>query len=135
MDQAIELPRYTFPTPCTIALVGPSGSGKTTLLINGILKYRQELFGPAEVAGVLYFYSEDQPAFERLRAEEDIKLFKGLPSREEFETMLESFEGRHFLVILDDLMAEMAQSPLGQDIFTKLSHHRSVLRNISSSKF
>ena len=67
------------------------------------------------------FYSEDQPTFQCLRAEEDIKLFKGLPSREEFETMLESFEGRHFLVILDDLMAKMAQSPLGLNIFMKLS--------------
>ena len=135
MDQSIELSWYTFPTPCTIALVGPSGSRKTTLLINGILKYRKELFRPADVAGVLFFYSKVQPAFERLRAEENIKLFKGLPSKEEFEMMLESFEGRHCLVILDDLMAKMAQSPLGQDIFTKLSHHRSVLRNISSSKF
>lgn len=126
MDQTIEIPPYTFPTPCTIALVGPSGSGKTTLLINGILKYRKELFGPADVAGVLYFYSEDQPVFEQLRSEEDITMFKGLPSREEFEVMLEGFGGRHFLVILDDLMMEMAQSPLGQDIFTKLSHHRSV---------
>ena len=27
-------------------------------------------------------------------------------------------------MILDDLMEEMANSALGQDIFTKLSHHR-----------
>lgn len=130
MDQAsvVELSEYIFPTPCTISLVGPSGSGKTTLLINGLLKYCNEMFGPKEVAGILYFYSEDQPAFEVLRQQSEtynnVKLIRGLPSREEFETMIEAFNGLHFLIILDDLMEEMANSALGQDIFTKLSHHR-----------
>ena len=37
----LELPPYTFPTPCTITIAGPSGSGKTFLLIRGIIKYRK----------------------------------------------------------------------------------------------
>ena len=53
--------------------------------------------------------SIQQRAFKLLRAGGNIKLFKGLPSKEEFETMLESFGGHHYLVILDDSMAEMAQ--------------------------
>ena len=128
--EVVEAPEYTFPTPCTITVAGPSGSGKTTLLINGIIEYRNELFGPAEVAGVLYFYAEDQPAFDALLRDNEggggmiIKFVKGLPSREDFEAMVDGFHGRHFLCVLDDLMAEMANSELGQDIFTKLSHHR-----------
>ena len=125
-EEVIELRQHLFPTPCTISIVGPSGSGKTTLLMDGLLKYRHQLFGPAPVTNVLYFYGEDQPAFARKRAEEGeaIQFLRGLPTREQFEMLIESFEGQHFLVVLDDLMDEMAQSPLGQDIFTKMSHHR-----------
>ena len=128
----LEMPENLFPSPCTITLAGPSGSGKTTLLMDGILKYRHLLFGKNAVAGVLYFFAEDQTAFAKKRIEEKevgplqggILFRRGLPTREEFEGMVEQFGGRHFLVILDDLMTEMADSPLGQDIFTKLSHHR-----------
>ena len=125
-EEVIELREHLFPTPCTISLVGPSGSGKTTLLMDGLLKFRHQLFGPAPVTHVLYFYGEDQPAFAQKRAEEGdaIQFYRGLPTREQFETLIERFEGHHFLVVLDDLMDEMAQSPLGQDIFTKMSHHR-----------
>jgi len=83
------------------------------------------MFGPQPVAGVLYFYAEDQAVFDRVRAEDaDVQFHKGLPDRETFDRMIEEFSGQHFLVILDDLMEEMAHSQLGQDIFTKLSHHR-----------
>ena len=130
--EEIELPDHLFPSPCTLTLAGPSGSGKTTLLMDGILKYRDSMFGPSPVTGVLYFYGEDQPVFQQKRLEQNglsplqggIGFYQGLPSREDFNNMVNQFEGRHFLVILDDLMTEMADSPLGQDIFTKLSHHR-----------
>ena len=127
-EEVIELREHLFPSPCTISIVGPSGSGKTTLLMDGLLKYRHQLFGPSPATNVLYFYGEDQPAFARKRAEEGdaIQFYRGLPTREQFETLIERFEGQHFLVVLDDLMNEMAQSPLGQDIFTKMSHHRYV---------
>lgn len=134
LDQVeeLELPDHLFPSPCTLTLAGPSGSGKTTLLMDGILKYRDTLFGPSPPAGVLYFYAEDQAVFQQKREEQNglsplqggIGFYHGLPSREDFNNMISQFGGRHLIVILDDLMTEMADSPLGQDIFTKLSHHR-----------
>ena len=130
-EEVVQLPGYFFPTPCTITLAGPSGSGKTTLLLDGIIRYRRDLFGPETVDPVLYFYGEDQAAFDRVRATDSlVRFYRGLPTREEFDGMLDEMEGRHFLVILDDLMDEMSRSQFGQDIFTKLSHHRYVTPKI-----
>ena len=121
----LDLPDHLFPSQCTITLAGPSGSGKTTILTDGITRYRRELFGPDPLEDVLYFYGEDQPAFDRLRqTDRRVEFHRGLPTREEFDAMVAQMDGKHFLVILDDLMEEMSRSQLGQDIFTKLSHHR-----------
>jgi hypothetical protein len=43
---------------------------------------------------------------------------------EELEGYIERFRGKHFLLICDDLMSELAESSMAQDITTKLGHHR-----------
>jgi len=97
--EQLEMSDNLFPSPCTLTLAGPSGSGKTTLLMDGILKYRDTLFGPSPPAGVLYFYAEDQPAFQQKRDQQNavnplhggIAFYHGLPSREDFNKMINQF--------------------------------------------
>ena len=95
------------------------------LLMDGTLKYRDVMFGPSPVSASVSVFQQkrlEQNSISPLQGV--IGFYKDLPSREDFNSMLNQFESQHFLVILDDLMTEMADSPLGQDIFTKYSHHR-----------
>ena len=117
----IELPDTLFAAPCTICIAGPSGSAKTCIAFE-ILKYRQQLFSQP-VAGAVYFYSEMQDMF-RNNPPPDVKFHHGMPSEDEIERYIDSFDGQHFLFLFDDLMSQGSQSTLMQDIATKLSHHR-----------
>ena len=120
--ETVELPNHVFPAPCTIMLAGMTGSGKSTLCFE-ILKYRQELFSQP-VKGVIYCYSEYQDIFKNPPGGSDVLFHYGIPTSDELERYIERFEGEHFLFIMDDLMTEMAKSSLGQDMYTKMSHHR-----------
>lgn len=118
---SIELPDYIFPAPSTISVCGPSGSGKTTLLMD-ILRYRQHLFSQP-VAGVIYCYSEMQEAFKNPPGG-PVKFHYGLPNQEELLAYIQGFNGAFFLLIVDDMMSELAENKVFQDISTKLSHHK-----------
>jgi hypothetical protein len=131
--QTIELADHIFPAPSTIQLCGPSSSGKTSLVME-ILRYRNQLFSQP-VNGVLYAYSEYQDVFEDPPGG-SVQFHYGLPTKEELESYIGSFEGRHFLLVCDDLMTEMAESPMAQDIMTKMSHHRNFsIININQNIF
>ena len=119
--ESVELPTHTFHAPCTIMLAGSTSSGKSTLCFE-ILRYRQELFSQP-VKWVMYCYSEYQEIFKNPPGG-DVLFHYGLPTQEELESYIKGFNGEHGLIILDDLMAEMASSSIGQDMYTKLSHHR-----------
>ena len=119
--EVITLEDHMFSSPCNITVAGPTGSGKTSLVL-GMLKYRQELFSQG-VAGVVYFYSEYQDVFTQIPGGET-QLHQGLPTEEELVSYIEPFDKRHIIVVLDDLMSQVASSTLLADMFTKMSHHR-----------
>ena len=130
--EKIDLPNEIFPAPCTILLAGMTGSGKTHICFE-ILKYRQELFSQP-VKGVIYCYSEFQEIFNKPPGGE-VTFHYGLPTAEELEAYIQRLKGEHGLIIFDDLMSEMARSSIGQDMYTKLSHHRNfsclnIIQNI-----
>ena len=118
--ESIELEDHIFHSPSNISIRGPSFSGKTTLLME-ILKYRNQLFSQP-VRGVVYAYSEYQEAFKDPPGG-PVHFHYGLPSEEELKGYIRKFEGHHFLLVFDDLMAQMSESSLIQDIMTKIAHH------------
>ncbi len=115
--ETFEFDDCLFRASSSITVAGPSGSGKTTMVME-ILKYCDSLF--TEIPqGTVYFYVEDQPAYNR----EDlgrVRWHKGMPSYEELEDYVSDFQGKFFLMVFDDLLAQMAQSDLAQDVATKL---------------
>ena len=121
MMETVELPDTLFSAPCTICIAGPSNSGKSCVAFE-ILKYRPQLFSQP-VVGAVYFYSEMQEMF-RNNPPPDVQFHHGMPTEDELERYIASFDGKHFLMFVDDLMSESSKSTLMQDVATKLSHHR-----------
>ena len=71
---------------------------------------------------IIYAYSEHQPLFEEMRQTiPNFFLHQGLPSKEDIEQYTEDV--KHTVVVLDDLMLQIAQS---QDCVHLTSHHRNV---------
>ena len=103
--ESVKLPDHVFRAPCTIMLAGMTASIKSTLCFE-ILKNRQDLFSQP-VKGVIYCYSEYQEMLKNPPGGA-VVFHCGIPSVDELERYIESFKGDHFLLILDDLMSEMA---------------------------
>ena len=96
---------------CTVA--GPTNSGKTWFVFR-LLKHAENMITPPPEK-IVYCYGEFQPIFAEYPS---VEFHEGLPS-------VDRFDGRQrVLLIIDDLMNEADQSVC--DLFTKLSHHRSV---------
>ena len=96
---------------CTVA--GPTNSGKTWFVFR-LIKHAENMITPPPEK-IVYCYGEFQPIFAEYPS---VEFHEGLPSADRFD-------GRHrVLLIIDDLMNEADQSVC--DLFTKLSHHRSV---------
>lgn len=87
-----------------------------------LLRHRQQVFGEP-VEGVVYCYSEMQPAFHDPPGGA-VTFHHGLPSHEQMEEYFARFEGKFFVMVFDDLFAEMADSSTARDVATKLVHHR-----------
>jgi hypothetical protein len=103
--------RLKHPFTCTVA--GPSTSGKTWFVFR-LIKHVDRLIVPAPEK-ILYCYGEFQPSFSEFP---EVEFHEGLPD-------VSRFDGRQrVLLIIDDLMNEADQNVC--NLFTKLSHHRSV---------
>ena len=96
-------------------LAGKSNSGKSTLLFE-ILKTKNifnEIFHC-----ITYHFSEEQELFEKMKKTiPNITFIKGLPKD------IKKHGNSHCLLIIDDLLAEAANSDLILDLFLKKSHH------------
>jgi hypothetical protein len=103
--------RLKHPFTCTVA--GPSTSGKTWFVFR-LIKHVDRLIVPPPEK-ILYCYGEFQPSFSEFP---EVEFHEGLPD-------VSRFDGRQrVLLIIDDLMNEADQNVC--NLFTKLSHHRSV---------
>jgi hypothetical protein len=103
--------RLKHPFTCTVA--GPSTSGKTWFVFR-LIKHVDRLIVPVPEK-ILYCYGEFQPSFSEFP---EVEFHEGLLD-------VSRFDGRQrVLLIIDDLMNEADQNVC--NLFTKLSHHRSV---------
>lgn len=106
---------FKFIHPSNIIVSGPTGCGKTWF-VERVL--REKLFDPLPSGGINWYYSEWQPAYDRMSAEhgERIRFIQGLPEQQLNDC----------LIVIDDQMEDACSSKTISNIFTKGSHHRKI---------
>ena len=105
-----------FKHPFTGIISGPTSSGKSVFTFKFISQIA-EMITPS-IEKIIYCYGEYQPVFNQYP---QVIFNEGLPDMSQFDGKDRS------LLILDDLMSET--NDLVSNIFTKISHHRSVSVN------
>ena len=110
---------FKFHSPTSIAVFAPSFSGKSPLT-RKILENADSLFvQPPEF--VVYRYKELLPMFDEMKySVKELILHQGVPSREQME---EWVQGRHFVLVLDDLHQMCENKRDVAEMFTVRSHH------------
>ena len=109
-----------FKTPSSIMISGPSQCGKTVLTLK-LLKNVDTMFA-GEVFKIIYCYGAYQPSFLQFKKEvPNIHFCEGFP-----DNLLDQFENRPGILIVDDLMASCSNDDRMADLMTKHSHHRNI---------
>ena len=111
--------------PCSsMCIAGCTGSGKTHWVLR-LLKHLPGMYQDSPPQSVMYCYGVYQPLFDDMEKEvPNLTFHQGLPTRENIEDFTQ--DGQHHLLILDDLMSEVAASKTVQDLFCQFCHHRNV---------
>lgn len=100
---------------------GATMSGKTHFIYRILLNAN----GMFEILPqkIIYCYSQYQPLFEEMeRNITSLVLYQGLPSKEQIKEWTEGI--KHTLVILDDLMTQVAKSEETVAVFSITAHHK-----------
>lgn len=105
----MNFPKLIHPSNCILA--GPTGSGKT-VFVKKLIDFK--MFEPMPTH-IVYCYGVYQPLFNSMK---NVTFEEGLPSN------LGSL--RNALIIIDDLMTELAGDTRLSNLFTKGSHHRNL---------
>ena len=102
-------------------ICGGSSSGKT-YFTHKFLRNVQKLVTTAPDY-ILWFYGEIQPIYEEiLKTVPNIQFIEGFPSN--FESLLNPTKAG--MIIIDDLLQELASDDRLSKLFTKTSHHKNV---------
>lgn len=111
---------FKFQSPTSIGIFAPSFSGKTTLT-KKILENSNKLFTtPPEF--VVYCYNEWLDIFDQMSTTvKNLILYQGVPGREDIEKWS---NGKHFILVLDDLQQVCESKKEVANMFTVGSHHK-----------
>ena len=126
--KVLDLPAYTFTTPCTLCVSGTTGAGKTEW-VKRLIRHKDILFSHPPTS-IYYFYGVWQKGFESLT--NNVEFREGLPSNlDDFHDKSQHEEGEEEgdesrLFIIDDQMQDVVKSPEMERLFTRESHHRNI---------
>lgn len=110
-----------FRSPTTCMVSGATMSGKTHFIYRILLNANGMFEIPPQ--NIIYCYSQYQPLYEEMeRNITSLVLYQGLPSKEQLEEWTEGI--KHTLVILDDLMTQVANSEETVAVFSITAHHK-----------
>ena len=116
----MELKHLQFNSPFTMMVAGPSGGAKT-VLVRRILKNHRLLIAPHNsTLSVIWAYGQWQATYNEPVENVRIQYVDGLPS----QVMLQ--ESHPNVIIIDDLMNELADNVRMGNLFTKGSHHMNI---------
>ena len=106
-------------SPTSIAICAPPYSGKSTLT-RKILEHGDELF-TTPLSFTVYSYKEWLPMFDEMKhSVKGLILHEGVPSQEQVEQWA---QGKHFILVLDDLQQVCEKDREVAEMFTVGSHH------------
>jgi len=108
-------------------IVGPSQCGKTRFIYK-CLRNLESLFPESVPKLVTWCYSARQPIYDTIEQELPFVHFhEGLPTNDMVTNLDDSINSRqHKIIILDDLMSELAASPQIEKLFTIYVHHNNL---------
>lgn len=104
--------------PFTCMIAGPTKAGKTTFVKNLVENCNHIINKP--IHEILWFYSEDQPAYKQLAKR--VTFIEGPPDL----SLLKTTDGKNKLVILDDLMQDKKAVDDVIKLFSRGCHHWNV---------
>jgi len=110
---------FKFHHPSPIIIVGPTQSGKTEFVIQ-LLKHKDILFHPPPDRIIWAYGQKNESQLKRIaEISPIIEFHAGLPDTETLNLNPE----QNNILILDDLMDEIAASKSTKNLFTRESHH------------
>ena len=117
---------FRFRTPSSFLLAGASKSGKTTFTLN-LLRNIEALFSNPECRhNVVYFYKEDQEAFDMFKEENIVRLWiNRLPTSENIDQLTAGYERSGSVVVIDDF--DLKVNGDIADIFRTKCHHKNCV--------
>lgn len=111
---------YNFKPPFTMMVAGPSGSGKTVLVRRLLKNHRFLIPLNKDRIKVMWAYGQWQITYTEPVENADISYFDGLPSESEL------IDSKPDIIVIDDLMNELASDVKMGNLFTKGSHHLNI---------
>lgn len=111
-----------FQAPCRIMVCGASGSGKT-YITKQLLEHADGMFSEP-TKKLIVCYDTWQPMFDDMRAKLDITFHQGLPDEDLFNEWSNIIQ--HKILVIDDCLAEGADSPALMKMFCVKKLHASV---------
>lgn len=109
-------------SPFTMVCSGATSSGKT-YFVRRILENSHRMMS-TEPNSILYCYGSFQPTYDLMEREfNNISFMEGLPTKSDIDNLAKN---GHSLIVLDDLMNEVNNSPEMQRLFTQYSHHQNI---------
>ena len=120
MSSSYRMEPFKFQSPTSIGIFAPSYSGKTTLS-KKILENSDKLF-TSPPSFVVYCYNEWLDIFDQLSTiVKNLILFQGVPGKEDIDKWA---NGKHFIIVLDDLQQVCEKNKEVANMFTVGSHHK-----------
>lgn len=109
-----------FKSPFTMMIAGPSGSGKT-YFVRDLLHFHDLLIsGNKKILNVIWAYGQWQDLYKKKIENVEVEYFDGLPSESELKIK------KPDIIVIDDLMNELADDAKMGNLFTKGSHHMNI---------
>src|SRR5882757_419467 len=118
--QFVDRKHLCFKHPFTCMVAGPTSSGKTVLVRKILKDYEKTIYfkeGIPLPLKVIWAYGQWQSMYNEKINNCEINYIDGLPSNFEIENF------KPHLIIIDDLMTELASDKSLTNLFTKGSHH------------
>lgn len=112
-----------FQTHCSVIICGASASGKTTFIVECI-NNKESLFKDCLPKEIHYFYGVYQPLFDTLETSHGVHCHYGPPTEEDIDNICSN--GQSNVIILDDLMDQLAKQSMLCTLFTQGCHHRKL---------